>query len=108
MVGIHLYLGFPLLLPLPLFAQPQLLAPSLEVLDSLGFNCGIDSRRETLDRDSCIQAIRIAARFLRIAAALHEHAIEGDAILHEIRYRHRRNVPWTARWRRQHHSGHPP
>ena len=67
MIGIHLWLGFPFLLPLPLFAQPQLLAASLKILDFLGFNRGIDPRRETLDRDARVQAVGIAARFLRTA-----------------------------------------
>ena len=61
MVGIHLGLGF-LFLPLLIFGQPQLFAAALEILGALRLHRRIDLRREALDRDARIQAVRIPAR----------------------------------------------
>ena len=87
--------------------RPQLLATLLEILRALCLRGRIDSRSETFDGDACIHAVRIRARRGRITVALHEHAIEQNAILHQIRHGHRGNAPRTA-GAKQSHGGQAP
>ena len=101
-INVHFgILGF-LFLTLFFLPRPQLLAAFLEILRALCLRGGVDPRSETFDGDACIHAVRIRARDGRIAVALHEHTIEQNAILHQIRHGHRGNATRTAAAKHSH------
>ena len=94
-VSVDLCFGF-LLLSQPFLRKPELFTTALEVLVALCFFRRIHVFRQAFDRNTRITAIRIVARFFRVLITLQQHAVERDAILHEIRDRHRRNTLRTA------------